>query len=304
MKKVLILFSRKHRQVEDYRRIFDKLYTVGLKRNAELFLGNNDELWIEIKDNQLKITEPNSGLDLRDFDFVHFDWWGRAREQAYAAAHYLDNSNVPYLTKNLGVLSTEGEKICEMAALADRGINLPNTFISSHDQLKFIFKKNPPFKFPIVVKATNGYGGKNNFLADNCEDLDRILDDHEDIDFVVQEFIPNDCDYRCLIFDNKIKLVLKRTRTKNSNSHLNNTSTGADGQIVPLKSIPRESRRMAISASKTLNRSQFGGTDLIFDKFTNKPYILEVNSTPEIEEGAEPDKKIDALFDYIESEIK
>lgn len=302
-KNILVLFSRKHKQREDYTKIFSKLEESAVTRGMDCYLGNLDELWIEVKDNRLKITEPNTGKDLRDFDFIHFNWWGNAKEQALAAAIYLKRHNVPFLTQNLAIPPVFTEKIGEIAMMSDNAVNLPDTFISSHDQIKIVFNNDPPITFPIIVKAENGYGGKNNYLVSNFDELVKILDDNEKIDFVIQEFIPNDCDYRCLIFDKEIKLILRRSR-KSNDTHLNNTSAGAEGKIVALDEIDDKSKKMVVQAAELTNRDQFSGVDLLINSKTGRPYILEVNSTPEIEEGAQPDKKIDALLTYIEGELK
>ena len=177
---------------------------------------------------------------------------------------------------------------------------MPDTFISSCRQIKKVFRKNPPFLYPLIVKAADGYGGKNNFLVDSYQDLLKILDSHKKTQFLIQEYIPNDHDYRCLVFGGEIKFVLKRSRDTTSDSHLNNTSAGGKGEMVTLDTLSISAQEAVLAAAKALNRDSFAGVDLMIHKETGQPYILEVNQTPQIEIGAEIEHKMDALLNYME----
>jgi glutathione synthase/RimK-type ligase-like ATP-grasp enzyme len=195
-------------------------------------------------------------------------------------------------------------KVGELAVLADNSVPLPRTFMSSNREVKKLFKKNAPIDFPIIVKAADGYGGKNNHLVKSYAQLKDILGENKGVHFVIQEFIPNDRDYRCLVFGGEIKLLLKRSRDAVSESHLNNTSAGAIGEIVPIETISEEARRAVVAAAEALNRSEFAGVDLMIHSETGAPYIIEVNQTPQIEIGAEVDQKMDVLLNYMEERMR
>lgn len=304
-KSVLVLFSRKNHKKAAYERIFGILRDTAKQqgRDIELACGTLDEMWIEVRNNILTVTDPVSGKELKEFDYVGFNWWGRAKQQALAVATYLSAHSVPFLTQELATLPVD-DKIGEMAKMANGKIALPDTFISSGSQIARAFRANPPIAFPVIMKDAGACGGRNNYLVKDHAQMLEILDQKPDIDFLVQEFIPNNCDYRCLVLGDEIKLVLRRSRGDEASTHVNNTSSGGTGVVVPIESITSEARDMVREAARSLNRSQFSGVDLIINTDTNEPYILEVNQTPEIEEGAEPQSKMTALFDYIESELR
>ncbi len=304
-KTVLVLFSRKYRKQVAYRRIFDILRVTAERqgRDFDFVCAALDELWIEVRDNRLIVTEPNSGKQLKDFDFVHFNWWGRARQHALAVATYLKRHSVPFLTDEIAGMMAD-TKVGEVAVMADSDVSLPNTFISGNEQILEAFRDSPPINFPLIVKDADAYGGHRNYLVDTYGKLVQIINNNAGIDFIVQQYIPNSCDYRCLIFGGEIKVILRRTRGAESEGHVNNTSAGGRGDVVPIESINSSTREMVVRAAATLGREQFSGADLIVDELTGAPYILEVNQTPEIEEGAEPVKKMTALFDYIEREVR
>lgn len=302
-KDILVLFSYRSHKYGYIEMLFERLSQAANGRDINLHRGSLSDLAIAIKDGKMSITESLTGRDLASFDLVYFELWYKAPQQALAAAKYLDRANVPYFSKELSS-QLPLTKVGELAVLADNGIPLPDSFISSSRGIKKQFKTNSPFPFPIIVKAADGYGGKNNYLVPNYARLKEILAENKGMQFVVQEFVPNDRDYRCLVLGGEIKLVLQRMRSSESDSHLNNTSAGAEGTVVPLSGISEKAQAAVLKSASVLNRSQFAGVDLMINKETGEPYILEVNQTPQIEIGAEVDKKMDALLTYMEELAK
>lgn len=302
-KDILVLFSYRSHKYGYIEMLFERLTAAANGRNLNLYRGSLSDLAISIKDGKMTIIESLTGRDLTSFDLVYFELWYKAPQQALAAAKYLDRAGVPHFSKELS-LQLPITKVGELAVLADNGIPLPDSFISNSRGIKKQFKTNPPFPFPIIVKAADGYGGKNNYLVPTYARLKEILAENKGMQFVVQEFVPNDRDYRCLVLGGEIKLVLQRMRSSESQSHLNNTSAGAEGIVVPLSDISEKAQAAVLKSASVLNRSQFAGVDLMINKETGEPYILEVNQTPQIEIGAEVDKKMDALLTYIEETAK
>ena len=299
-KDTLVFFSyrsHKHGYIE---MLFDRLVEVARLRHADLSLyrGSLNDLHIQITGNKLAITESLTGRDIDSFDLVYFELWYKAQQEALASARLLERKNIPYFSKEIHEILPM-TKVGELAVLADNHISIPDTFTSSRRETKKVFKKRPPLQFPIIVKAADGYGGKNNYLVRDYAKLVEVLDANKQLKFVIQEFIPNDRDYRCLVIGGEISLVLMRSRDKQKDTHLNNTSAGAVGEVVPVSVLPQEAIDMVLKAAKVLNRSEFAGVDLMLNSETGKPYILEVNQTPQIEIGAEVDKKMDALLNYI-----
>lgn len=302
-KDILVLFSYRSHKYGYIEMLFERLNQAANGRDLNLYRGSLSDLAITIKNGKMTIVESLTGRDLSSFDLVYFELWYKAPQQALAAAKYLDRAGVPYFSKELSS-QLPITKVGELAVLADNSIPLPDSFISSSRGIKKQFKTNAPFPFPIIVKAADGYGGKNNYLVPNYARLKEILAENKGMQFVVQEFVPNDRDYRCLVLGGEIKLVLQRMRSSESDSHLNNTSAGAEGIVVPLSDISKKAQDAVLKSASVLNRSQFAGVDLMINKETGEPYILEVNQTPQIEIGAEVDKKMDALLTYIEKVAK
>ena len=119
----------------------------------------------------------------------------------------------------------------------------------------------------------------------------------------MQKYVPNDCDYRVLIFGGAVKAVMRRSR-QNDDTHVNNTSAGGRGDMVSLSDFPKEWKDIALRAAEAVNRSDLAGVDIIVDTETGKPYVLEVNKSPQIETGSNTDTKTTIFVDYIVGRLK
>jgi len=297
-KNVLIFFSYKKHKTGYYDKLFEPLKMVESSYGLILQQGSLKDLYIEIIENKLLVTEPVTQKTLDEFDYVRFELWLKAPQQALAAATYLNRRGIPFSSHEaLNTLCTT--KIGEMVRMSDCGLPLPRTFMSSHDGIKDRFKNNPPIGYPLITKAADTFGGKMNFLVKNFEELKAAISHDKNQFFLIQEFIPNSFDYRIVVMDNQIKFVLKRTRSSTSGSHLNNTSAGAEGVFVPINELSEIVQADALKAAEMTLRSDFAGVDIIFDSQTGQHYILEVNEAPEIQTGANPPFKIASLMDHI-----
>jgi glutathione synthase/RimK-type ligase-like ATP-grasp enzyme len=297
----LVLFSYKSHKRRYIERLFEQLSTHAIeKHGVALERSALKELHIAVNNSSLIVYDPLTQKHLDDFAAVYFELWYKCPEQALAAALFCSRTQTPFFSRELQAIASR-TKVGEISFLADNSVPLPATFSSSHTQIKKYFKRNNTskmFGYPFVLKAADSYGGKANFLIKCRQELIDTLNSYPEITFVAQEYIPNDCDYRFLIFGGDIALVIKRAR-QNTATHLNNTSAGATGTLVSKDKFKPQIIRDVIKAAKILNRDSFAGVDLIIDTNTQKHYILEVNKTPQIEIGAEVEAKMDALIKYM-----
>lgn len=298
MKNVLVFYSFKKHKTGHYDALFTPFVERGSKYGLQFSQGSLKDIHIIIKDNQLQVIESMTGKDLKSFEAVHFNMWDMAPQQALAAALYLQKLGIPTSNEEpLGILAAT--KVGEIARMADHGVALPNTFISSNRETLKVFKANPLFDYPFIAKAAYTFGGKMNYLVKNYQELEEALLAHPDQIFVLQEFIPNNFDYRVLVMGGKIRLVMKRERDTNSKTHLNNTSQGAAAEIVPVSSLSKAMQRDALKAAELTLRSGFSGVDLIINSVTGQHYILEVNNPPAIQVGLNIDEKMSVMMDYL-----
>lgn len=299
-KDVLIFFSFKKHKTGYYNTLFNPLKSVEKEYDLSLHQGSLKDLIIEIIDNKLVVTESMTGRLLSDFNFVRFELWLKSPQQALAAATYLDRHNIAFSGHEaLHTLSTT--KIGELVRLSDSSIPLPRSYMSSRDVIFEVFKDTPPIAYPFIAKAADTFGGHMNYLVKDYAELKAALNANKEQFFVLQEFVPNQFDYRVIIMDGEIKLLMKRSRDAKSSSHLNNTSAGAEGKFIPIETLTEVQQVNALRAAELTLRSDFAGVDLLVNSETGAHVILEVNEAPAIQTGADPDIKIKALMQHIKS---
>jgi len=117
--------------------------------------------------------------------------------------------------------------------------------------------------------------------CDNQKELEECFSNNENPyyeDFrMVQKFIPNDGDFRILIFDGVIIASAKRVAKDQKKDFRNNMSKGGKGYNM---AAPHKANQIALDSAKVLGK-EMAGVDLILDKNEKKWYIMEVNSAPQ-----------------------
>ncbi len=235
-----------------------------------------------------KVYDPDQGFDVADFDLVVFRTIRFYREKATAVAAYCRKKGVQYIDE---YISQNGTFKSDSAMLAwERDLAMPATLVAPADKVLELAERNL-LGWPLIVKAEDGRKGQENYLIHTYEELRDTFTEHPEVHFVLQQFIPNEGDYRILVFNYKPALaVLRRAKP---GSHLNNTSQGASSQLVPLSEIPRDVQELACRAALH-EKIAIAGVDVVVDARTSKAYLLEVNKAPQISTGSYVEEKIQA----------
>jgi glutathione synthase/RimK-type ligase-like ATP-grasp enzyme len=236
---------------------------------------------------QSRIFHPAHGFDLAGFDLVVFKQWAEEPGRAIAAAAYARMHGIPYID---GAIPPVGTSKLDFAfTLAGHGLPVPPTlFGRPQDVLELLGGNSPPLRPPFVVKSVHGRKGRDNHLCPTVESVRTVFTQNRNLQFVVQPFIPNDGDWRVLVFGAQAKLALRRTAARGS--HLNNTSAGGTAERVEVDSIPAAAVRDVIAAAAAV-RLAVAGVDLITDRETGRHYVLEANSNPQLASGGFEDEK-------------
>jgi RimK family alpha-L-glutamate ligase len=221
------------------------------------------------------------GKDLTQYDLIYLIV-GKRRWEWYAACQYLhkryktiivnskviDPSYKLYLTPAMNYLR-QGEE----------GLTYPKSaLIFSEKSIDSILTN---FSFPLIVKTSQGRQGRGVYRVETEGQLREVVKkleaDEKVIAIVVREFIPNDGDIR--IFTIGYKAVGAMRRIPPKGEFRSNISQGGRGEKFELDNYP-EIRNIAEKAAE-ITRTEIAGVDIIIDKETGKPYILEVNPSPQ-----------------------
>lgn len=307
-KKVLIITSYRSKVIHwaERERYVEEFYesVQAMLDDTRIIYTTYDDIVTTVIDNKVTIRDVRHNIDLKEVHLVHFKNWMFDNEHASLIAFYLKQNGIAFYNEEVDAGLAWG-KISQMCRLAAGGVPVPDTFFAKKRLLKEFFQNGKlpkSFTFPLILKADDGAKGNDNYLVKNKEEAIEILDvATDDKEFVVQNFIPNDGDYRFLFAGiDELPLVFMRKAVKNT--HLNNTSQGGSGSLVNPASLPNDYLVHAKNAARILKR-EIGGVDIIVNKQTNVPYVLEVNSTPALATGYSVDKKKKLFKRFIESRI-
>jgi len=153
------------------------------------------------------------------------------------------------------------------------------------------------FEFPLIMKVSEGRQGKGVFKVENEAELKAKINELKDVSssFVVREFIPNDGDVRVFTVGYKAIGAMKRMATREGEFR-SNISQGGVGENFDLKNRP-EIREIAEKLSE-ITRTEIAGVDIIINKDTGQPYILEINPGPQFT-GFEKYTGVNAALEII-----
>lgn len=260
-----------------------------------------DDLILVLENEKQPLIIRNSTNEaLENFDLVYLKTHYKRQEFAAALSEAFDGLGVQYIDQEIRNHVSNG-KVSQYARLHSVGVSLPktvmiNTSILSTQYDRFVSLLGLPF----VLKDPAADKGLRNYLIRNPDDFSRAvaLTEPQQLYFVAQEFIENTGDLRVVVFDKKVELVIGRRAAEDSDTHLNNTSTGGSAVLVPLDEFDSELKSMSVRAAIALNR-QVAGVDLIKDEKTGKWYILEVNNAPQIASGAFQEEKIKLFGKFL-----
>lgn len=249
-----------------------------------------EDISLEFEPGKLRAGVQGESSDLSGYDLVYFKSYYRYSEQAVAIAECLKSTNRRFICSELEDYISFS-KLSQYARMARAGLPIPKTLFVPRKHLAVSFEslmESLGDKF--VFKATDAKGGDANYLISSRNEFDAAVAAHPDTNFVSQVFIPNDSDLRLLVLGGNTELVIKRQRKDNS-THLNNTSQGADAVEVSLEEITPDIKDLASRCVQLFHR-EVAGVDIMLESGTGKPYILEVNASPQVASGAETDRKI------------
>ena len=192
-------------------------------------------------------------------------------------------------------------KILMYQELAKNNIRIPRTFIApktfeglGYHKLSFLDEVIREVGFPIVIKEAYGSFGEQVYLANNKEEVEKIIEGIGYKDFLMQEFIASSKgrDIRINVVGNQAIASMLR---ENKNDFRSNISSGGNG--VNYEPKP-EYIDLAIKTAKALGLS-FAGVDVMFGE--DGPIICEVNSNPQFASTLKATgiNLADSISDYI-----
>ncbi len=297
-KKILILGRRDDRPDYDT----PQSMVAGLSEfnadKAEFYATNLEDLFFYYDGSQLSITDTINSCDLKDYDAMFAIGWFKTRfteDPALSVAIYMDHYGKKIL--NSEVLHTRSRsKLSQLVYAALNGVKIAKFMAIADTELLDKYYSKNSFDYPLIVKSATASKGRDNYLVKDYSELEEAKLSMPKKINLVQEFIPNDGDYRVLVMGDEVKMIIHRQ--SQDGSHLNNTSKGGLAEIVAIDSVSPEMINQCLVMSRLAGR-EITGVDMIQHKDTGEYYMLEINNMPQLSTGSFVKEKAKELSDFL-----
>lgn len=263
--------------------------------STEVSICSYRDLAFSLDGDRSTITCFNTGNDLRGFDKILILATSPGHLQNYifsALACYCRKYDIEMLDNSFS--NTDG-KLYALWRFWEQDIPVAKTLFGPNEYLLQQFIK---LSYPCILKSVQGTKGKDSHLVHSADELRQILEDNLDTRYILQDFIPNDGDWRIILTNFTPKLAIYRS--SHGKDFRNNTSVGGEAKLVPLEKVDSTVLDLSIAAAKALD-IKIAGADILPDSQTGTYTVLEVNRTPQLATGAFIDAKAAAIRDLIHS---
>lgn len=246
-------------------------------RQAAIRLGHKIN-FIQMKNVVIKIDQKhgvrvyaqgkNRMLDMKKYDAVLRRWIKKYYTQSLLLCWYLKKEGKVIINSKLERIH---DKITQALKLRMAGLPHPPTYQALRP--KTVKKLLDKVHYPIILKRIEGSLGQQVYLAKSKNAAFKILKDHQMHNVLIQKYFPVREDFRVFVLGNRILGAMKRIAPPGE--YRSNVARGAFTQKAVLTP---QMKKLALKAAKVMGY-EIAGVDILFYK--GKPYILEVNRTPQ-----------------------
>ncbi len=270
-----------------------------MSENVDITGGRFNNLEFHFHDNTLTLL--HAGEDMKNFAAVWLSApWSR-KDQAYAVRQYLEDSDTTCTYVEKGT-----SKLTDQVLFAKYNINSPNTFFAGNTELTncIIEGIEATCGYPLIIKDVRGTRGKHSMYVENRQQLiekNALLP--KDKRYLYQQFIANDYDWGILVANGKI-VSAEQSHRLDSNEFRNRCLGASTEEIImPIDQVPEHIKTIALRASSAL-KLNWSRSDIVVDKYTQAPYLLEVNRSPRLSsETTEIDGARMFLQEFVNEEV-
>jgi glutathione synthase/RimK-type ligase-like ATP-grasp enzyme len=299
MKKILILCRRDDRETYD-RRVSMIAGLEKVRSDATYTGADYEDLVFSFDGQNVKVVDSVSSVDIADHDAIFLIGWFKSKpldDVARAVAHYAEAKGVPF-TNSEAYHGRSFTKLSQCVIAALNGVTVTPFLFALDQKVLLEAVKSRNLEFPYIAKAVSASRGQDNHLIKSHEQLETVVHEPSEIPkyFIVQDFIPNDGDYRILVMGDKVRLVMHRQAQ--TDSHINNTSQGGKATLTEISTLPEKVLNDSILLAKQFRR-EVTGVDMIQNREDGKFYFLEINNMPQLSTGSYVPEKLQFLSDYL-----
>jgi len=272
-----------------------RILVVGLVKNPQLLRVKEEgkkrghqvdgcyvsDLIINASNDSFDVFLKTKDQRLTDYDLIYLWSVGKRRWDWFVAVKYLSEKHGVKIVNHKVIDPTYSYYLASSSDYFKQFEgSLPFPRSSVVFSVKAIDEVVGRYYFPVIVKISEGRQGKGVFKVESLEELKAKTKELLEISpsVIIREFIPNDGDIRVFTVGYKAIGAMKRTASKEGEFR-SNISQGGVGENFDLEKYP-EVKDIAEKLSE-VTKTEIAGVDIMINKETGKPYILEINPGPQ-----------------------
>ena len=203
-----------------------------------------DEFLQKLNDEEISLSFLDEDF-LNDYIKTHRVHFAIYRGRNYHLVESLENKGIKVFNNSF-VNKTANDKYLTYEFLKNNG-------------LPCIESLKQPKAYPCIMKSVSGHGGQEVFLIDNESQRESVAKEYPQLNFIYQEYLPNNGDVRLYVLN---KTVITSIKRENNNDYRNNFSLGGNASLFI---APNEMKEAAIKVANLLN-ADYIGVDFLLSK--------------------------------------
>ncbi len=291
---MLLILKDKKKSVSGTEKTVKILQKKLKEKNIPVDIASLEEVELFVEKNNVQAFIKNKALT--DYSAVFFRKVGNRKNLAFILSRIAQDKNI-FFVDRLYRFTNDASKLKQTVALALGKVAVPKTYFSSAYTKKSIASAENFLGLPMVIKVSQSRKGLGVYLAKNKKEALEIIQKNPSDEIIIQEFIPNNFDYRILVLGTKIGCVIKRERPDKKNEFRNNVYLGASEEFLALSQVGATIKKEALLAARVAD-IQVAGVDIVISP-DNKPYVFEVNRSPAFTFDEKISNELSSLANYL-----
>jgi len=294
MKKILILTSN----IEDQtKKDFVKMVSSYFKDKKIEVVSKEIRKVLIIADNSHQVLVD--GENVKNYSLVVFRGIrGGDMLRANSVAIFLEHIGVRFVDRIYINRGVSGNKMISLSKLCVNGLPIPKTiFWTGEIGIELFDTLSESLGLPFVAKSLTKERGRGVFLIKDINDFKKLKES-----CLFQKVIEKDHEYRVLVLGGEVGVFEEKIATSKGEFR-NNVALGADEIFMNKNNIPLNIKEVAIKSANVLDLN-IAGVDILVEKKTGKPYLLEVNRGPGLTYDTKISPEFREIAEYLERVVE
>lgn len=257
---------------------YQRLLEEGQKRGHTVDVCTDSDIMLSLDPN-LESTVHNHPIS--DYDLIRYQSISLNKIFWTTLIHEAVELGIPILDKLHLTQSSDTSIFVHARKLTEAHIRIPKTIITT--SLESTIKVLKQFNQQCILRLPDSRKGIGVALVSKKKEVKKFFKkqrlEKDKVSLMVREYIPNNGDLRVLVIDGVV--IGAMARHPKAGEFRANISQGGTGTRFD---IEHNDHLVEIAKKATeIHKMDIAGVDIIINKNTGEPYVLEVNRSPQIE---------------------